>query len=47
MIQVISNITEFFARTENISNAVAGAYQLPVSFGNAVGALACGPLIKR
>ncbi|CAG7951785.1 unnamed protein product [Penicillium nalgiovense] len=44
---VLSNVAEFFVRTEYTSSDIVGLYQLPTSLGAAVGSVSCGYLIQR
>ena len=43
----MSNMAEFFARTENASNTVAAVHMAAAPIGNAVGAILGGHLISR
>ncbi|KAJ6149499.1 hypothetical protein N7471_000698 [Penicillium samsonianum] len=46
-LKVLSNIAEFFIRTEYTSIDTVGLYLMPASVGAAVGSVLCGYLVQR
>ncbi|OBT67636.1 hypothetical protein VE03_03825 [Pseudogymnoascus sp. 23342-1-I1] len=47
LFSLISNISEYFIRTENVTNSVAGSYLLFICFGALIGSLLYGKRIQQ
>lgn len=46
-LQLVFAVPLYFQVTQKVSNTVAGAHLFPAVFGNAIGGLVTGRLIKR